>query len=113
MKDTYGEFEVIHVYILDTEDEDEDADEEPWLKYPLPEDFLHAPDFLPFEFDKRYLKYGETYDVGLWTRLLAFDQAGRIVRDTAFPTIEYINFPFYKYGLEQEILFHLDSVNLK
>lgn len=106
MKGTDGEFEVIHIYLSDYED----VVDPPWFVYRLPKCFLHASDIIPCEFDKRYFRDEQIYDIGDTTRLLAFDQDGMVVRDTAFPTIEDMKFPFYTSGLEKEHLLELDSV---
>nr|XP_017225585.1 PREDICTED: probable nucleoredoxin 1 isoform X2 [Daucus carota subsp. sativus] len=107
MKSTDGEFEVIHIYVSDTDDvEGLPA----WFVYHLPKGFRYASDIIPADFDKRYFRQEEIYDVGDTRRLLAFDRDGMIVRDSAFPTIEDMNFPFYTSGLEKEALLELDSV---
>lgn len=116
MKGTNGEFEVIHAYLSDTEEDvqdsntEEDVQDPLWFVYPLPKGYVHAADIIPSEFDKRYYRGQDIYDVGAETRLLAFDRDGMIVRDSAFPTIEDSNFPFYTSGLKKEHLLELDSV---
>lgn len=55
------------------------------------------------------LARGQDYSLSKWfkyidTLLMAFDQNGRVVRKTIYPTFEDTNFPFYAGGIEKEAL---------
>ncbi|KAL6544900.1 hypothetical protein OROMI_023762 [Orobanche minor] len=92
-KGTYDEFEVIHIIGGDTESSSASnyVGYLPWLVS------LSTSELLPGG-----LCFFSVYGDNSFNSFVFFDQGGKVVRKTIWPSFESIDFPFCAYGLEEE-----------
>lgn len=102
-KGTDQEFEVIRVLIGNDESSSSKKfiGRMPWL-------VSHASEWIHANLGS-YIWHNKPLDELIYFPVFAFDQDGKLVRRTKYPTIEDARFPFSGCGLEEEALAQLNT----